>query len=135
MSTLEYLDEEGTVTNFTLVPWIKLHNWLSELNGSPHYTEIPTGVNRGKVLEELEARRKGKDSTFGGVMKIVGKDRGYGRDWRDYENKEGLTHLEELLVYQPKGERGIVNVLFLCYLHFILMIRFYPLHYRVEGPG
>ena len=82
MSTLEYLDEEGTVTSFTLVPWKILHRWLSKLNGAP-CSGIAKGVNRGKVLEELEARRKGKESLLvGGAMKAIGMNRGYGRDWR-----------------------------------------------------
>ena len=65
MSTLEYLDGEGTVTNFTLVPWKVLHEWLSELNGNPHHVgSLAKGVNRGKILEELEARRKNQDTLF-----------------------------------------------------------------------
>jgi len=84
MSTLEYLDGEGTVTNFTLVPWKTLHLWLSELNGNPHYFgSLAKGVNRGKVLEELEARRNGKDSVvLGGAMRAMGMSRGFGLDWR-----------------------------------------------------
>jgi DNA polymerase III delta prime subunit len=107
MSTLEYLDDDGTVTNFTYVPWTVIHTWLSELNGNPHVTKgLAKGVNRGKVLEELEARRKGSEkSMVGGALRFVGRDRGYGRDWREQENPQGYTHLEELLIYQPKDWR------------------------------
>lgn len=108
MSTLEYLDEQGSVTNFTLVPWATIHSWLSELNGDPaSLGSLAKGVNRGKVLEELEARRKGNDSMIlGCTLRIVGMDRGYGRGWREYENpSSGYTHLEELLLYQPKDWR------------------------------
>jgi len=107
MSTLEYLDGGGSVTNFTLVPWNTIHDWLSELNGHPaSHGCLVKGVNRGKVLEELEARRKGRDSAvLGNALRLVGLDRGYGRDWREYENSSGYTHLEELLIYQPKDWR------------------------------
>lgn len=107
MSTLEYLDGEGTVTSFTLVPWKTLHKWLSELNGNPHCEGgIARGVNRGKILEELEARRKKTNSVLlDGAMRAIGRSRGHGLDWRDHENEQGLTHLEELLVYQPKDWR------------------------------
>jgi len=58
MSTLEYLDGEGSVTSFTLVPWVTLHSWLSELNGNAETPErMAKGVNRGKILEELEDGR------------------------------------------------------------------------------
>jgi len=107
MSTLEYLDENGSVTNFTFVPWTVIHDWLSFLNGNPNIEETRAkGVNRGKILEELEARRKGTESVFfGGALRLGGRDRGYGRDWREYENAQGYTHLEELLIYQPKEWR------------------------------
>jgi len=100
MSSLEYLDGKGTVKNFTLVPWKTLNQWLSALNGNPHIAkDNAKGVNRGKVLEELESRRLGK-GMFLNLLKS-----GCGCDWRDYENDQGLTHLEELLVYQPKDWR------------------------------
>ena len=111
MSTLEYLDEGGSVKNFGMVPWRTLHDWLSVINGKSMRTlkaYLPKGVNRGKVLEELEARRQGtKDSLFRGVLRIANIDRGYGKDWRQYECEDGwgLTHLEELLVFQPKDWR------------------------------
>jgi len=107
MSTLEYLDAEGTVSNFTLVPWKKLHSWLSQLNGDIHVSLAcpPNGINRGKILEELEDRRKSDHSIFSNTMKVVGKDLGRGLDWRIHQNVQGLTHLEELLVYQPKDWR------------------------------
>lgn len=99
MASLEYLDEEGTV-NFLFVPWKLLNNWLSELNGNPHVHELRDGVNRGKVIEELQ-NRKHQSSTF---MEVV-FSRGYGKDWLEYENEQGYTHFEELLIYQPKDWR------------------------------
>ena len=58
MSTLQYLDEEGTV-RFTFVPWKVLNEWLSVYNDNPHTGQTKKeGINRGQVLEELEARRK-----------------------------------------------------------------------------
>jgi hypothetical protein len=114
MSTLEYLDAKGSVTSFALVPSVTLHNWLSELNGNPHVVDtLAKGVNRGKVLEEMEARRRGKESmVVGGVLRMMGKDRGYGRDWREVENEQGYTHLEELLNYQPNEWRQQVRPVF-----------------------
>lgn len=106
MSTLEYLDEKGTVTNFALVPAKLLHRWLSCLNGNPCVgTTLARGVNRGKVLEEFEARRKGKQHAFGMTLKVFGRDREDGKDWREYENEEGFTHIEELLMFQPRDWR------------------------------
>lgn len=106
MSTLEYLDPDGSV-NFTLVPWTLLNQWLSKLNGNPQVPgSLRDGVNRGRVIEELEARRKKKKSSavaFG--LNIFGRDPGYERDWRDYENDHGYTHIEELLIYQPTDWR------------------------------
>lgn len=105
MSTLEYLDEQqGSVSNFGLVPWETLHTWLSTLNGNPNFeaSDLPRGVNRGRVLEELERRRM-EDGVIGldRALRLLHMDRGFGKDWRDYESPDGLTHLEELLVYQP----------------------------------
>lgn len=107
MSTLEYLDDGGSVKSFGLVPWKTLHTWLSIINGASSSTSIPRGVNRGKILEELEARRKGQESFLvHGALRVLNMDRGYEKDWREYENDQhGLTHLEELLVYQPKDWR------------------------------
>ena len=106
MSTLEYLDHEGSVKNFSLVPWERLHSWLSISNGNSSASSfqrgLPKGVNRGKILEELEARRNMSESVGGFVLRSVGLDRGIGKDWREYEEEfSGLTHLEELLVFQP----------------------------------
>jgi hypothetical protein len=103
MSTLEYLDEKGSVKGFHLVPWTTLHTWLSVLNGNTSIsTTLPQGVNRGKVIEELEARRREQNrSLFDGALRVIHIDRGLGKDWRDYENPQGFTHLEELLIYQP----------------------------------
>lgn len=110
MSTLEYLDDGGSIKSFGLVPWKCLHDWLSTLNGNTAAARdsLPKGVNRGKILEELEARRTGTETPLvGGFLKIANMDRGYGKDWREYESPIGLglTHLEELLVYQPKDWR------------------------------
>jgi hypothetical protein len=33
-------------------------------------------------------------------------DFGYGFDWRDYGNHQGYSHLEELLIYQPKAGKS-----------------------------
>jgi hypothetical protein len=87
----------------TLVPWKVHNNWLSELNSNTYVTgTLKEGVNRGKVIEELKARRKKKKNVLvDGTFSAVGRDRGYGLDWRDYENDHGYTHLEELLIYQP----------------------------------
>jgi MoxR-like ATPase len=107
MSTLEYLDEKGSVTNFSLVPAKLLHRWLSCLNGNPSIDiTLAKGVNRGKVLEELEARRKGKEPIMMGMaLRMVGRDREDGKDWREYENDAGFTHFEELLIFQPRDWR------------------------------
>lgn len=101
MSDLEYLDAEGTV-NFRFVPWQTLNDWLSELNGCHYVTgTLREGVNRGKVIEELNSRR----NMTPGFLDRLALNRGYGEDWREYENVRGLTHFEELLVYQPKDWR------------------------------
>jgi len=42
---------------------------------------------------------------LGNALRMIGRDRGYGQDWREYENLQGYTHLEELLIYQPKDWR------------------------------
>jgi hypothetical protein len=87
MSTLEYLDRDGSV-NFTFVPWDAINNWLSELNGNPHVVRsLREGVNRGKVIAELESRRTRERRFLDGALQAVGRDRGYSRDWREYENE------------------------------------------------
>lgn len=99
-STLNYLDEDGNVS-FFLVPWIRLNEWLSKLNGVKNLdVKLPAGLNRGKVIEELETRRKNK-SNLHIMTRIVGVDRGFGKDWREYKNDDGLDHFEELLICQP----------------------------------
>ena len=99
--TLVYLDPDGTV-NYTYVPWDTLNCWLTFLNGFPHNAiELPSGVNRGKVVDELESRRSQSSGAVSRFARLVGRDLGYGADWREYENDHGYTHLEELLVYQP----------------------------------
>lgn len=106
MSTLEYLDDRGSVRNFNLVPWVTLHGWLSSINGRPDpNVTLAHGVNRGKILEELENRKKQKDTVVDGAYKFIGMDRGHGLDWKEYENDEGYTHLEELFIYQPEDWR------------------------------
>jgi hypothetical protein len=103
--TLDYLDPDGTV-NYTYVPWGTLHFWLTVLNGFPQsQIELPIGVNRGKVIDELESRRPKTSGVVALGARLVGRDLGYGTDWREYENDQGYTHLEELLVYQPSEWR------------------------------
>lgn len=100
VSTLIYLDGDGHVS-FLLVPWTTLNEWLSKLNGVKKSDWVlPGGLSRGKILEELEARRQKKVNMFDRVARLV-MDRGRSRDWREYKNSDGLDHLEELLVYQP----------------------------------
>jgi MoxR-like ATPase len=62
---------------------------------------MPKDVNRGKVIDELRARRKKviRVKFEGG---LVGEDLGYGEDWRKYENQQGYSHFEELLLHQPE---------------------------------
>lgn len=103
-STLRYLDEEGAI-NFWNVPWKKLNRWLSALNGNLHVSEDLENVNRGSVIEELEQRRKGNSRSLKERGIGVFVDRGIGHDWREYENENGFTHLEELLIYQPPDWR------------------------------
>jgi len=106
MSTLEYLDSVGSVRHFGWVPCSKLHSWLSKVNGNTNVeVDVPSGVNRGKLLEELEARRKRKASENRGFDRFFNPDPGFGWDWREYENAEGYTHLEELLIFQPDDWR------------------------------
>jgi AAA domain (Cdc48 subfamily) len=103
MSTLEYLDPHGTV-NFSLVSWKTLNVWLSSLNGVPNLEELPKGINRGKVIAELERRRNKTSGVFDRGLGLL-VNRGNGLDWRDYENEQNFTHLEELLIFQPKEWR------------------------------
>jgi hypothetical protein len=103
-STLSYLDAEGRIS-FWRVPWKKLNLWLSILNGNPHVNESVDNVNRGNVIEELEQRREGNGKSLSqrGISLIF--DRGISKDWREYENDDGYTHLEELIIYQPTDWR------------------------------
>lgn len=103
-STLSYLDAEGRI-NFWNVPWAKLNLWLSVLNGNPHLDESIDNVNRGSVIEELEQRRKGDDKSLKERGIGIFVDRGIKKDWREYENDDGYTHLEELIIYQPTDWR------------------------------
>ena len=104
MSTLSYLDENGKVS-YSYVGWKDLNDWLSSLNSGGNIgKEPPKGVNRGKIIGELEHRLKRKKNRFGEdvfVRGIARINRGLGNDWCKYENELGCTHLEELLIYQP----------------------------------
>eukprot|EP00550_Attheya_septentrionalis_P010615 CAMPEP_0198306876 /NCGR_PEP_ID=MMETSP1449-20131203/58635_1 /TAXON_ID=420275 /ORGANISM="Attheya septentrionalis, Strain CCMP2084" /LENGTH=656 /DNA_ID=CAMNT_0044009437 /DNA_START=2430 /DNA_END=4400 /DNA_ORIENTATION=- len=103
MSTLEYLDSDGRVS-YSYVNWKLLNNWLSSVNSNGEVGATPpSGVNRGKIIEELEERCKKSDHGIANliVRGVARIDRGFGQDWRDFENDEGYTHLEELLIYQP----------------------------------
>lgn len=100
--TLDYLDPGGRVHNFFLVPWHKLHEWLSLFNRGRD--GVPEGLTRGSVLSELE-RRKGGNRTWAGRARSMVVDTGDGRDWREHEDECGITHFEELLVFQPKDWR------------------------------
>ena len=104
MSTLSYLDERNKVS-YSYVGWKDLNNWLSGLNSEGKVGKVPPkGVNRGKIIQELDERRKKMKNRFGKdmvVRQIARIDRGHGNDWCDYENDHGYTHLEELLIYQP----------------------------------
>mmetsp|Transcript_45479 Transcript_45479/g.67564 ORF Transcript_45479/g.67564 Transcript_45479/m.67564 type:complete len:621 (-) Transcript_45479:249-2111(-) len=105
MSTLEYLDPGGNV-NFTLVPWKVLNNWLSALNGNTHATNAPPEyLNRGKVIEELVFRRDKLYRIRKNVGRLLGRDLGFGKDWRLHIGEQGFTHLEELLIYRPTDWR------------------------------
>ena len=109
MATLEYLDEDGRIS-YQSVSWKKLNCRLSYFNSAGAIGDEPPtkGANRGKIIEELEERRKGSDGFVESVL-IRGLsriDRGYGLDWRNYENGDCYTHFEEVLVYQPKEWRN-----------------------------
>jgi len=97
MSTLEYLDPNRAV-NFTFVPWTLLNEWLSALNGSTYEAgKLRDGVNRGKVIEELESRMKKKtNEVLAKSMHLFGRDRGHGMDWREYENAHSLGRTPRL---------------------------------------
>ncbi|OEU11328.1 P-loop containing nucleoside triphosphate hydrolase protein [Fragilariopsis cylindrus CCMP1102] len=66
-------------------------------------------LNRGHVIKELEDRRLGNitnksklhDKLYVLAMRGRGRDIGTDKDWTLYQNQEGYTHLEELLIYQP----------------------------------
>lgn len=93
-----YLDRLDGTVEYENVPWQELNFWLSELNGNVHVNNtLCKGVSREKTIEELDSRMGHKDR---GPTDFVF---GYGFDWRKYENRQGYTHLEELLIYQPKG--------------------------------
>lgn len=118
MSELKYLDGNGCVTNFGFVPWLKLNEWLSRLNGAKWVEQtLPKGMNRGNIIEELEQRRKktGYSFTEGAVRFVARLDRGYGKDWRTFENERGFTHLEELLIHQPEEWRTQAREYFYTY--------------------
>ena len=62
------------------------------------------------VLNELERRRKlkPKEKSWTDVFRTA-VDVGEGRDWREWVNGDGFTHLEELLIFQPKDWRPQVR--------------------------
>ena len=158
------------MVDYTNVPWVTLNEWLSELNENKHVQgKIPErGVNRNKVMDELERRYQRR--IFRKVIKIMNldesneawgtleellsevccdelewryhqkesemsleeikalvvnhnkqngvaeyfdideeenevEDDGAGQDWKEYQNAQGFTHLEELFIYQPKHWR------------------------------
>ena len=125
MSTLAYLDNNrGLNKNLKFTPWNTLHSWLSVINTTSTASAIQSNedllkqqrpprrcpfVNRAKILEELESRRcrgggrskEAKPSLIDSALHLLNKDRGIGKDWRNYENSDGFTHLEELLIHQP----------------------------------
>lgn len=111
MSTLKYLDNDGRVS-YNYVEWKMLNDWLSSVNSDGQIgQEPPKGVNRGKIIEELEYR-KSKSTQGVGELLVKGLariDRGYSRDWSNCENDSGYTHLEELLIYQPDQWRTQVR--------------------------
>ena len=93
-----YLDRFDGTIEYERVPWQVLNFWLSELNCNVHVNgTLCNGVNREKTVEELMSRMEHEDRG------ATACDFGYGFDWREYENQQGYTHLEELLIYQPKG--------------------------------
>lgn len=104
--TLGYLDPQGNV-NFRLVAWSTLNQWLSRLNGNASVdVKLSVRLNRSDVIRELETRRKKETGLLEKVAgKIALKNLGEGIDWREYENAEGFTHLEELLIHQPEDWR------------------------------
>jgi len=107
MSTLEYLDSDGQVS-YSYVDWKLLNDWLSSVNSNNKIgKELPKGVNRGEITEELDKRRAKKNKVTEHLIRGIGRiDRGYGLDWRQYENNDGYTHFEELLIFQPKEWRN-----------------------------
>jgi hypothetical protein len=92
MSTWEALIPGRYSENFTYVPLRVLNDWLSELNS--HVAGSPReGVNRGKVIAELRGSSPKTDNVIEHT-KVIGRDRGYGQDWREHENDQGAGHLE-----------------------------------------
>lgn len=109
--TLNYLDPQGGV-NFYVVEWKTLNLWLSHLNGKDGIEQLvripPQALNRADILRELEDRRsrQKKRPTLRHALNVtMGRDLGLGTDWRHYQNDDGYTHFEELLIYQPKDWR------------------------------
>jgi hypothetical protein len=81
------------------VSWETLNIWLSLFNGNKHVAEtLPEGLDREKVLKELEKRRKKKlQGETPAQDEVQRDDPGYGTDWR--------TARDMLLIYQPQGWR------------------------------
>jgi hypothetical protein len=104
MATSKYFYGNGTgsTVNFSSVPWSLLNNWLSAISGNVQHvigTSLPFNMKREAVVQELENRRK---HPLNSNEKKGEGDYGRGNDWREFENDHGYTHLEELLIYQPK---------------------------------
>lgn len=117
MSTLKYLGGDGQVVRFDYVPWDKLNGWLSLLNGASWVPEeLPPGLSISSVIVELENRRqKSRKGLKEGVVKMFVGERGYENDWREFENAQGYTHLEELIIYQPPDWRVQAREYFFTY--------------------
>jgi len=107
MSTLAQYDE-GDGVSVARVGWKRLNDWLSDVNTDGKIgTKPPKGFNRGNIIDELNNRR---DLSPGSMKEAIWRkfnlDRGYSKNWKDYENAKGFTHLEELLIYQPSEWRN-----------------------------
>jgi hypothetical protein len=139
-NTLGYLDGEGKV-NFYLVDWSTLNQWLSALNGNTNIDiKLPEGLNRGDVIRELQERYKGKGDSLRRIVSTMARvSLGHHKDWREYENAEGYTHLEELFLFQPQDWRKQAREYFFAYKHDIFressrrLLRTYKLEVTKEN--
>lgn len=108
-SRYPYIDEIDGTVEYERVPWQVLNFWLSELNGNIHVNNtVCEGVEREKIVQELVSRwdytreKEERDESLSSEL-------GYGLDWKEYENSQGYTHFEELLIYQPKEWRKLAR--------------------------